>query len=148
MTIIAIILVCAASAYWLLKPKTKARRTAKRVKVAQRAGNLHHIYQAASINPGGCACAAVKALGDKRFLAYEAPQMPLPGCNSAKCQCRYVRHDDRRQREERRAVYCLQTDLHIVAGNEEHRVKTCRRRVDKLTEAASEISYNDIKWAT
>ena len=149
MTIIAIMIVCVASAYWLLRPKTKSRRAprTRSVKVASRPGNLHHIYQAASINPGGCACTAVKALGDKRFLADEAPQMPLTNCDSAKCQCRYVRHDDRRRREDRRAVYCLQTDLHLVAGKEEHRAKTCRRRADKLTGAASDLSYNDIKWA-
>ena len=148
MAIIAIMLVCAAAAFWLLKPKAKAERTRKSAKAARQRGNIHHIYQAASINPGGCACNAVKALGDKRFLAEEAPHMPLTNCDSAKCQCRYVRHEDRRKREDRRAVYCLQTDLHVVAGKEEHRVKTCRRRVDKLTGAASDLSYNDIKWAT
>lgn len=143
MTIITIIIVCAVTAYWLLKHKAKDS-----LKATQRPGNIHHIYQAASIKPGDCACSAVKPLGDKRFLSSEAPPLPLLNCDSEKCQCRFVRHEDRRQREDRRAAYCLQTDLHTVAGKEEHRGKTCRRSADKLTGAASDLRYDDIEWAT
>ena len=149
MIIISILLVCAAAAYWLLKSGPKTRQARKPSQKAQRPGNLHNLYHSASINYGGCACTAVKALGEKRFLAEQAPQIPLLNCDSAKCQCRYVRHEDRRVAQDRRALYCLQTDLHVVAGQEEHRSKKVgRRRSDGLTGAASDLSYDDIKWAT
>jgi len=149
MAIIAVILVCTVAAYWLLQPKkAKSKRLRVNPGNIHRPGKLHKLYQAASINYGGCACAAVKAMGEQRFLAAEAPQLPLGTCDSAKCQCRYVRHVDRRAKEDRRAIYCLQTDLHAVAGKEEHRSKSCRRRSDQSSNAASDLQYKDIKWAT
>ncbi|MBE9538468.1 MAG: hypothetical protein IMF06_05255 [Proteobacteria bacterium] len=148
MIIISILLVCAAAAYWLLKSGPKNRHARKLSRKAQRPGKLHKLYHSASINYGGCACTAVKSLGETRFLAEHAPQIPLPNCDSNKCQCRYVRHEDRRVEEDRRSLYCLQADLHIVAGEEEHRSKKGRRRTDGPTGTISDLSYDDFKWAT
>jgi len=50
------------------------------------------------------ACDAVKRLGAKRFLPGEAPEIPVPGCDAAKCSCRYVHHDDRRHGDRRGAI--------------------------------------------
>jgi hypothetical protein len=44
----------------------------------------------------GAACAAANACAGRRFLAAEAPQLPLPECNVSKCTCRYRHHADRR----------------------------------------------------
>jgi len=41
-------------------------------------------------------CRAARELGEQRFLAREAPALPLVGCDSAGCSCCYVHHDDRR----------------------------------------------------
>ena len=148
MTIIAIMLVCAVTAFWILKPTARIK-SARRVPANAKApAKQHNLYQAASINYGGCACTAVKALGEKRFLANRAPQVPLADCDSGKCQCRYIRHADRRAGEDRRDQYGLQTDLHVVAGKEEHRVKSNRRRNDGFTSVASGLDYKDFKWAT
>jgi len=148
MVIIAILAVSALGVYWLLKPKAKPGPAHKKRNTSQHAGDLHYLYQAASINAGGCACAAVEELAGKRFLAEQAPRLPLANCDSLHCQCRYVRHEDRREREDRRALYCLETDLYIVGGHEEHRAKSCRRRSDKLNAAASDLNYDEFKWAT
>lgn len=43
------------------------------------------------------ACPQVKRLQGQRFLATEAPLIPLPHCNSQqKCECRYLHYADRR----------------------------------------------------
>jgi hypothetical protein len=45
----------------------------------------------------GDACARATALQDKRFLAREAPALPLKGCTLASaCNCMYKHYVDRR----------------------------------------------------
>ena len=150
MTIIAIILVFLTGAFWLFKAKGNTRSSrVKRPIGVHRSGNPHNRYQAASINYGGCACSAVKAIGEKRFLAEQAPPVPLSECNAERCDCKYVRHADRRIRDDRRAVYCLQTDLHAVSGEAESRNPSgYRRETDSFTSAASDFNYKDFKWAS
>lgn len=54
-------------------------------------------YSAISIYRGVQACAIARKFSDHRFLSRDAPQLPLSGCTmSASCDCRYVRHQDRR----------------------------------------------------
>lgn len=48
------------------------------------------------------ACDAVRQLEAKRFLAKEAPRLPLPDCTAKNCGCRFVHYDDRRDNEDRR----------------------------------------------
>ena len=150
MTIIAIIAVCLAGAFWLLNAKGNTQSSrAKRPMSVQRSSKPHKRYQAASIKFGGCACSAVKTIGEKRFLAEQAPLVPLPECNAETCDCKYIRHEDRRVREDRRAIFCLKTDLHAVSGEAEHRAPgSCRRKTDSITDAASDFDYKDIKWAS
>ena len=51
------------------------------------------------------ACAASTALGNRRFLAVEAPLLPLSSCDAEQCKCRYQRYRDRRGGEDRRHPY-------------------------------------------
>ena len=54
-------------------------------------------WQSVSIVPGPRACKRVEALRETRFLARNAPRLPLPDCtNQDGCQCKYQRHADRR----------------------------------------------------
>ena len=54
-------------------------------------------WHAVSVVPGPAACPAIKNLGGKRFLASEAPRLPLPDCSSAwHCKCVYRHYADRR----------------------------------------------------
>jgi hypothetical protein len=54
-------------------------------------------WHAVSVVGGPGACAAVRKLGPKRFLADEAPRFPLPECSSAwHCKCIYRHFPDRR----------------------------------------------------
>jgi hypothetical protein len=54
-------------------------------------------FQAISIYRGTTACPTAKRFSEHRFLAKDAPQLPLVGCTMAStCQCRYLKHKDRR----------------------------------------------------
>lgn len=50
------------------------------------------------------ACQAVRRHEGERFLANDAPELPLRECMQPKCLCRYTHYDDRRKITGRRAV--------------------------------------------
>ena len=56
------------------------------------------------------ACDAVRQLEAKRFLAKEAPRLPLPNCTAKNCGCRFVHYDDRRGEERREEIRKAQAD--------------------------------------
>ena len=62
-------------------------------------------YHAVSLRYSMNACDAAKALTGHRFLSREAPQLPLPGCDSLSCRCKYLHHADRRSGEDRRTPF-------------------------------------------
>ena len=54
-------------------------------------------WKAVVVQPGESACAAVREIKGKRFLARNAPRLPLPDCTSQdRCQCKYRHYGDRR----------------------------------------------------
>lgn len=62
-------------------------------------------FHAVSIKPGPYACSAANEITGQRFLAAEAPNLPLPGCNAAECDCHFTHHDDRRTGKDRRTPF-------------------------------------------
>jgi hypothetical protein len=58
-------------------------------------------FHAVSIEPGHHACAAANFLRGKRYLSSEAPALPLRQCACQQCECRYLHHEDRRNRSRR-----------------------------------------------
>lgn len=59
-------------------------------------------YLAVSVEPTRASCPAAIAIRDKRFLAAEAPTLPLPMCTwPLSCPCKLKTHDDRRARPRR-----------------------------------------------
>ena len=54
-------------------------------------------FQAISIYRGVVACGMAKKFGEHRFLVRDAPPLPLSGCTMREsCQCKYIKHKDRR----------------------------------------------------
>jgi hypothetical protein len=54
-------------------------------------------FQAISIYRGLTACSMAKRFSEHRFLVRDAPPLPLGGCTmSGSCQCKYIKHKDRR----------------------------------------------------
>jgi hypothetical protein len=62
-------------------------------------------YHAVSIKPGAYACSAANDMAGQRFLASEAPSLPLPDCNAAGCECHFTHHEDRRSGKDRRSPF-------------------------------------------
>jgi len=59
-------------------------------------------FHSVTIRVGQDACPAVQALANTRFLAKEAPRLPLDQCTVPNCRCQYKHYDDRRDGEDRR----------------------------------------------
>lgn len=62
-------------------------------------------YHAVSIKLGPHACVAAQDMAGQRFLASEAPQLPLPDCDVDECSCHFAHHDDRRSGKDRRSPF-------------------------------------------
>jgi hypothetical protein len=53
-------------------------------------------FGAVQIRPRGNACRAAHMLENHRFLAKDAPALPLPECTAARCTCTFSKLPDRR----------------------------------------------------
>jgi hypothetical protein len=95
--------------------------------LSRKIANPHH---AVSVVPGVHACLEARALQGQRFLSREAPALPLMGCNSGRCTCRYEHHEDRRKGGRRASDLAVAIDGY---DGEEQRDETSRgrRRSDK-----------------
>ena len=61
-------------------------------------------FQAISIYRGLICCDMARKFSEHRFLVRDAPPLPLGGCSmSERCQCKYIKHRDRRA-EPRRLI--------------------------------------------
>lgn len=59
-------------------------------------------FHAVTIQSRADACPEVRALANTKFIAKEAPRLPLDNCTAVHCQCQYAHYDDRRAGENRR----------------------------------------------
>lgn len=141
MKVVALILLAAVVVMFALKtrgdPKKKSPTASRRKKghkisaAGKRKIAKAHDFPSVSIQCGPSACQAVVDLSDHRFLANEAPKVPLPDCNSASCSCKFVHHDIRREQDEdRRAPNSMRTALYENSENTERRQGGRRRLTD------------------
>jgi hypothetical protein len=94
--------------------------------VARKATSRFH---AVTIVPGRHACAEARALLDQRFLSRDAPPLPLQGCGTPQCECRYGHYDDRRKGNRR--AHDLGVSIDGYEGSEQRRPsKRGRRQTD------------------
>jgi hypothetical protein len=140
MEIAGIILLAVVIAVAILKMRAGPKKNGARAKkrkghkisaAGRRKIATAHDFPSVSIKFGPSACQSVKDLTDKRFLADEAPSVPLINCNSANCTCKFVHHEIRREQDEdRRAPSALRTSLYDTSGNPERRHGGRRRSSD------------------
>ncbi|MEE4163941.1 MAG: hypothetical protein V2I25_15670 [Woeseiaceae bacterium] len=72
----------------------------------RRASHTSGEYHAVTIRLGRQTCSAVRELSDERFLAADAPRLPLPECDiAAHCECSFAHHKDRRSGKDRRSPF-------------------------------------------
>jgi hypothetical protein len=77
-------------------------RRVRRISPARKGKSRYH---AVSVKPGAYACSAVNNIVGQRFLASQAPDLPLRDCDAAECDCHFVHHDDRRTGKDRRSPF-------------------------------------------
>jgi hypothetical protein len=122
--VLTVIAALIALAFWwgyrrsLQSPRASPVRATKRPPGDFRCVELRHESDA---------CDAVRRLEEMRFLSGKAPEIPVPGCDAAKCSCRYVHHADRRHRHRRNPVAYYPKS----AAGGERRIKRDRRRPAK-----------------
>ena len=98
-----------------------------------RAAAVENPYAAVSIRCAGGACDAAQSLKGQRFLGDEAPVLPLAACASARCDCRYKHHVDRRTGNlDRRNQRAEQPDTVEFLGSRDMREGYGRRASDWL----------------
>jgi len=73
------------------------------VRPARQAATPLNVYHAVSIKSGPRCCQTAKSMSGVRFLSKQAPRLPLPQCDAASCECKYLHHEDRRSYERRAA---------------------------------------------
>jgi hypothetical protein len=89
-------------------------------------------HRAVTVKPCAGCCQAVKRIRGRRYLANQAPTLPLDGCTSGACSCSYVHYEDRREdvMGDRRVMHGIGADLMLKTGREDCRSKAGRRRHD------------------
>ena len=140
MTIVVITVLALLVAYFFI---AKRKSTVEYpVKLGHSAGNANRKptnrsiaprsrWRATSIVREENSCDAVKAIAKKQFLDTERalPKLPLPECDVAVCNCKYVHSDDRRYTDEdRRTPNTLKAQLYEQTGQVNQRSRKRGRR--------------------
>jgi hypothetical protein len=131
MIAIAILAVVAAAAvaYWLVQRRrpapdrqpTRGRAPVPGRKTAATGQPASPRYGAVEIQARHAACEAALKLRGQRYLANEAPALPLAGCTAAQCSCAFVKLSDRRTEDRRLEHAGLSASL-FLASNRRARV--------------------------
>ena len=90
LTLVSVILIACGAGYWLMVRRREQPSPVPRA--AKPAGR----FGAVEIRPRSSACDGARALVGQRFLAKDAPALPLQGCAAAKCSCSFSKLTDRR----------------------------------------------------
>lgn len=118
---------------WLFIRRRSNRAAARPLQPAKRKFAPHTTskYHAVSLRFASNACAAAKALQGERFLATEAPSLPLADCDAPNCECHFTHHDDRRSGKDRRNPFTA-TGYSASTGRfaQERRQQSDRRKDD------------------
>jgi len=95
--------------WFFLRKRDGSGRTKQQGATARperRASQASGEYHAVTIRLGRQTCSAVRELSGERFLAADAPRLPLPECDvAAHCECSFVHHKDRRSGQDRRSPF-------------------------------------------
>lgn len=130
------LLIIMASLTWMIILLFKSREQTCNPVMKRRVPNP---YPGASIGPRKGGCPEVLAIEHRRFLAWEAPDIPISGCSAKACHCRYVCYPDRRaEAGDRRSRF-----NGLGLPNAYDRRETSDRRRVTLEE---EMDFSDFSW--
>lgn len=105
--------------------KQKSQPPYKKTGKATNAKPIRSAHRCVVIEPGLLSCKAIAAYEGKHILIDEAPVLPVSGCNTEQCDCKFLRYDDRRMGTRRGKVKAA--DHIISASNNNKRSKKERR---------------------
>jgi hypothetical protein len=116
----ALVLLGGAACYWLIirRSRTAGRPQPKPAKAGGR-------FRAVEIRTRSGACDRARALEGRRFLAKNAPPLPLNDCSEAQCSCSFTKLSDRRTEGRRLDFGGLTATLFLTTNR---RAKRDRRR--------------------
>ena len=121
-----------------LKNRQAARRRSAPAKVPV------NPYAGVMIRPCLEACAVATQQRGTRYLSTEAPTLPLPGCDTDECRCRYSYQDDRREHEDRRFSLKVTETFGMKRTVAERRSATrADRRASARTASGPRAYFND-----
>lgn len=101
---LALILALLGASWYFLRMRTAAPSVSTKAAAAP-VTKKDTSYHAVSIHIESNACAAARAIEGRRFLAADAPRLPLADCDIRQCRCRFVHHADRRCGRDRRSPF-------------------------------------------
>lgn len=113
-----VLVLLAAAAYSLRSRPSPSRR------LSTSAGEQ---FASVEIRRSSGACAASRKLEGQRFLAKQAPALPLVGCTKTRCDCAFTKLSDRRTDDRRWGHEGLGAAMFVDA---ERRNKAGRRDAD------------------
>jgi hypothetical protein len=118
--LIALALAAGAAGWLLLRRRGEKPAAPDKKKAAGRFG-------AVEIHTRSGCCEAARALEGQRFLAMQAPALPLPGCTASHCTCKFGKLADRRTEDRRLEQGAISSSLFMASNRRtEH-----ERRVDR-----------------
>mgnify|MGYP000571269059 CR=1 FL=1 len=120
--ILFLVIVLFSTWFWLYK-KTNKTLVSKQHEPSE--VKIKSKYHGITIHQTSNACLSVKNIQGKRYLADEAPRLPIVGCSTMKCRCKYEDLDDRRSGEDRRYPSDAFNNMYSA---EEHRLRKDRRK--------------------
>jgi hypothetical protein len=122
LALVSVMVLVAGAAYWHVARRAKSSKPAPReTKAAGRFG-------AVEIRMRNDACDAARALEGQRFLAKDAPALPLPACTAQQCSCSFGKLADRRTEGRRLEHGGLSASLFLTNSRRKRRD---RRRAEK-----------------
>jgi len=127
--VLAIALVLLVALWLFLRKKQASSNTDSRpVRSSEKTNTAFH---AVSIDFPVSACSAAKAMAGRRFLATAAPELPLPECDVAECNCGFSHHEDRRSIKDRRSPFSPSGATDGTGSYERERRSNKDRRQDE-----------------
>lgn len=90
--------------WWFLRNRG-TQQAAEQARLEKRVSQSNSEYHAVAIKSPANACEAARDLEGERFLATEAPKLPLPNCDRPDCKCRFQHYEDRRSGRDRRSPF-------------------------------------------
>jgi hypothetical protein len=118
------VIVAAIAAYFFYR-KTQSKKRAKAALIKAKTIEPKSQYRCVVLEPCLNACKAAREMRALTMLMDVAPMLPLQACDTIKCSCKYIRHNDRRRNARREN---LNVANQIIGNLDDKRERKDRRK--------------------